>query len=203
MTPVDALFDEFVTRWTREEPIDVAGLLERAGPDTDELARLIDAFLDRAPRREPSDESRAAVKALAVRLGAEPPLLSARLAARRRVGEVTAAIVAACALPAEAEALVRSYYQRLEGGLLDPRGVSDRVWTVLELLLGSSVRAVASEGFSVRYEGSAHGLAFRRLASAELQATEAHAPSPAARDQPADDVRRQVDELFTARAAGH
>jgi hypothetical protein len=203
VTSVDALFDEFVTRWTREEPIDVAGLLERAGPDTDELARLIDLFLERAPRREPSEASRTAVSALAARLGAEPPLLSARVAARRRVGEVTAAIVDACALPREAEALVRSYYQRLEGGLLDPAGVSDRVWTVLERLLGSSVRAAASEGFSIKLEGFAHGLAFRRLASAEMQVTKADAPRPAARDQPADDVRRQVDELFTARAAGH
>jgi hypothetical protein len=200
---VDALFDEFVARWAREEPIDVASLLERAGPGTDELARLIDAFLDRAPRREPSDESRAAVKALAARLGAEPPLLSARLAARRRVGEVTAAIVSACALPPEAEALVHSYYQRLEGGLLDPWGVSDRVWTVLERLLGSSVRAVATEGFPAKYEGFAHGLAFRRLASPDMQTLEAAVPRPEAHDQPADDVRRQVEELFTARSAGH
>jgi hypothetical protein len=202
VTSVDALFDEFLTRWTREEPIDVAGLLERAGPDTDELARLIDTFLERAPRREPSEASRTAVSALAARLGAEPPLLSARVAARRRVGDVTAAIVAACGLPAEAEALVRSYYQRLEGGLLDPGGVSDRVWTVLERLLGPSVRAETSEGFSITLEGFAHGLAFRRLASAEVQVMGAAVPRSAAGDEPEDDVRRQVDELFTG-AAGH
>ena len=146
MSSVDALFEEFVSRWTRDETIDVDALLERAGPESDELARLIDAFLARAPRREPSAEARAAVAALAARLEQEPPLLTARVAARARVRDVAAAIVTACALPAEAEQLVRSYYQRLEGGLLDPKGVSDGVWSVLERVLGPAVRNAGDRG---------------------------------------------------------
>jgi hypothetical protein len=194
VTQVDALFDEFVTRWAHNEVIYVDALLERAGPQRDALARLIDAFLARAPRRAPSEESRAAVAALAARLEPEPPLLTARVAARARVRDVAAAIVKACALPAEAEQLVRSYYQRLEGGLLDPKGVSDRVWSVLEGIVGPAARADALQGFGNKRGALKETVAFHRLAGAE-PATPAAAP---VRDELADDVRDRVDELFTA-----
>jgi hypothetical protein len=193
---VDALFEEFVASWTGNEPVDVDGLLRRAGPETDRLARLIDAFLERTPRREPSSESRAAVATLAARLEQEPPLLAARVAARARVRDVALAIVAACALPAEAEQLVRSYYQRLEGGLLDPKGVSDRVWSVLERFVGPAARAQASEGFT--HKPAAFALpsaAFQRLATAEPEMPAAMREPPA-REELAPDVRRRVDELF-------
>jgi hypothetical protein len=202
VSSVDALFEEFVSRWTREEPVDVDGLLERAGPGTDELAGLIDAFLERAPRRAPSDRAREAVAALAARLESEPPLLAARVAARQRVRDVAAAIVAACALPAEAEQLVRSYYQRLEGGLLDPEGVSERVWSVLEKLLGDAAHKLASAGFSpgavVRGQPA---VAFQRRASADFAAASA-GPAPAGRELPPE-VRREVEALFTGRRARH
>jgi hypothetical protein len=196
VTPVDALFEEFVSRWVREEPIDVDGLLERAGSETDELARLIDTFLERAPRREPSPESKAAIATLAAGLQQEPPLLTARVAARRRVRDVVSAIVAACSLPAEAEQLVRSYYQRLEGGLLDPKGVSDRVWSVLEKLVGPEARARASEAYAQKPERFG-ALAFQRLASGDPAVPSAQAAPPPGDEIPAG-VRRQVDELFTA-----
>jgi hypothetical protein len=196
VTQVDALFEEFVTRWTRAEPIDVGGLLARAGSETEQLAHLIDTFLERAPRREPSDESRAAVAAMAARLEREPPLLSARVAARRRVRDVASSIVSACALPDSAEPLVRSHYQRLEGGLLDPRRVSDQVWSVLERLLGPAVRAQAHAGFSAKRVGFAEPLAFQRLARVDASAPAAAAPARTS-DELSLEVRRQVEELFT------
>ena len=39
---VEQLLDEFVGRWTRDEPLAVDELLVRAGPQADELAGLID-----------------------------------------------------------------------------------------------------------------------------------------------------------------
>ena len=42
---LEQLLDEFVGLWTRGEPLAVEGLLVRAGPQADELAALIDAFL--------------------------------------------------------------------------------------------------------------------------------------------------------------
>lgn len=197
MTPVDALFEEFVSRWTRDEPVDLDGLLERAGSGTDELARLIDAFLERAPRRTPSAEAREAISALVAHLEQEPPLLAARVAGRRRVRDLTPAIVAACDLPAEAERLVRSYYQRLEGGLLDPRGVSDRVWAVLEAIIGPAVRNLALKGYLPRQAApAAPTVAFQRVAS-----TDSPAPltvtGPPVGDELPEEVRRKVADLFT------
>jgi hypothetical protein len=197
VSSVDALFEEFVTGWASDNPVDVTRLLERAGPETDELARLIDAFLARAPRGEPSAAARAAVAALAGRLEQEPPLLAARVAARARVRDIAEAIVKACALPAEAEQLVRSYYQRLEGGLLDPKGVSDGVWSVLERVLGPTVRTQAFEGFSPKRSAFKGSLAFHRLANAGSAMPEA-ASAPRPREGLSPDVRRRVDELFGA-----
>jgi hypothetical protein len=199
VTTVDVLFEEFVSRWARDEAVNVTELLERAGPETDELARLIDEFLARAPRREPTEESRAAVAAIAARLEREPPLLAARVAARKRVRDVSAAIVLLCGLPDEAEALVRSYYQRLEGGLLDPGGVSERVWSALEHSFGAAVRALAVQSLPPKRLDAAESVAFGRLASADLWIAPA-AAAPVPPDEPAEAVRRQVEELFTGGA---
>jgi hypothetical protein len=194
---VNALLEEFVAGWTGDEPVDVVSLLQRAGPEADELARLIDAFLARAARRSPSVESRAAVAALAARLEQEPPLLTARVAARARVRDVATAIIAACALPAESEQLVRSYYQRLEGGLLDPKGVSERVWSVLEKLVGPAARAQAFQGFPPKRVAFKGSVAFQRRASADWATRGPMERTPPSEELPSD-VRRRVDELFTA-----
>ena len=196
MSSVDDLFEEFVSRWRRGETIHVDAVLERAGLERDEAARLIDAFLARAPRRSPSPESREALATLAARLEQEPPLLTARLVARARVRDVVAAIVKACALPAEAEQLVRSYYQRLEGGLLDPKGVADGVWSVVERMLGPAVRTQALEGFSHKLAFK-ESIAFQRLADADQVMPAAAAASPPRREELPADVRSRVDELFT------
>jgi hypothetical protein len=199
VTGVDALFEEFVSRWSGGGSVDVEGLLERAGPETDELARLIDAFLERVPRREPSEEARARVASLAAGLEGEPPLVAARVASRQRVADVSAAIVSVCGLPANAEKLVRSYYQRLEGGLLDPKDVSDRIWAVLERVLGPAVRTQAEGGFSRRlaYQET---VAFQRAESAEAPAFAAPGAVPVPDELP-ETVRREVEELFTGRGA--
>lgn len=197
MSSIDDLFEEFVSRWRRGETIRVDAVLERAGPDRDEAARLIDAFLARAPRRSPSPESREALAMMAARLEQEPPLVTARLVARARVRDVVAAIVKACALPAEAEQLVRSYYQRLEGGLLDPKGVADAVWSVVERMLGPAVRKQALEGFSHKRSAFKESIAFQRLADADLVMPATAAASPPRREELPADIRTRVDELFT------
>lgn len=200
MTTVDALFEEFVSCWTRDDPVDLDGLLERAGPGVDELAGLIDAFLERVPRRPPSQEATEAVAALAVRLDHEPPLLTARVAGRTRLRDLTSAIVASCGLPAEAEQLVRSYYQRLEGGLLDPAGVSSRVWSVLERMIGPTVRKLAFDGYLPGgVAPAAPRLAFRRVASADFLADGVAAEGSVSDELP-ENVRRKVEGLFVGEA---
>jgi hypothetical protein len=129
----DTLLDELARRHARGEPLDVEGLLVRAGDRADELAPLIEAFLERAPRRAPTDEALAYVRSLD-----EPPMVRARVAKALRVDDVVDAIVAACGIRPDARAKVRRYYQQLEGGVLDPSRVAASVWDAISALLGRS-----------------------------------------------------------------
>ncbi|HEX4520587.1 MAG TPA: hypothetical protein VH063_13485 [Gaiellaceae bacterium] len=192
---MDALLEEFVAGWTAGEPTDLDALLSRAGPEADELARLIDTFLERAPRREPSQASKDVITVLATRLETDPPLLTARVAARKRVREVVDAIVTFCGLPPEADPLVRSYYQQLEGGLLNPAGVSERIWSVLADAVAPAAKKLAFEGFTPKlFKTEA---AFNRLAT-ENYAGPAGAMAAPAPAQPADEITSEVRALFTA-----
>lgn len=200
VTSIDSLFEELVARWRRDEPLDVDELLGRAGGEADQLAALIDSFFERAPRRAPSLQAQQAITDLSTRLEREPPLVAARVAARRRVRDVTQALVAECGLPPDAESLVRSYYQRLEGGLLDPAGVSEKIWVVLENLLGLKARKIAQAGFAGRGGlGPAPSLVYQRVGTPDSSAPTA-AP-PAASQKPVDDIQREVERLFTAHTA--
>jgi hypothetical protein len=137
-TELETMLDELARRHARGEPLDVEGMLRRAGDRADELAPLIEAFLARAPRRAPTPESLAFVSSLD-----EPPLVRARVAKALRVDDVVDAIVAECELAPEARPKVRRYYQQLEGGILDPSRVAATVWDAITSLLGRS-RAVLS-----------------------------------------------------------
>ena len=137
---VDQLLDEFVGRWTRDEPLAVDELLVRAGPQADELAGLIDRFLERSPRREPSADALAYVRALD-----DPPLLRARQAQGLKLDDLAAALVERLGLSAEgARAKVRRYYQQLELGQLDASGVAASVWDALSKVLGRDTRELAA-----------------------------------------------------------
>jgi hypothetical protein len=135
---LETLLDELARRHARGEPLDVEGTLARAGDRADELAPLIEAFLARAPRREPTAASLAFVSSLD-----EPPMVRARVAKALRVDDVVDAIVSTCGLDPEARPKVRRYYQQLEGGILDPSRVAAAVWDAITGLLGRS-RAVLS-----------------------------------------------------------
>lgn len=138
MTTPEQLLDVLVDRWARGAPLDVDELLVRAGPRSDELADLIDAFLQRAPRREPTPEALVFVRSLD-----EPPLLRARQARKLKLDDLVAGLVEKLGLTADATAKVRRYYQRLELGQLDPAGVAASVWVALAVLLGRDAKGLA------------------------------------------------------------
>jgi hypothetical protein len=139
-TPEQLLAD-LVGRWTRGEPLEVEALLERAGPRSDELALLIDAFLERAPRREPTQDAVAFVRALDE---PQPPLLRARQARRLKLDDIAAALVDRLGLPDGARVKVRRHYQALELGQLDPAGVAATVWAALAIILGRDAQSLAA-----------------------------------------------------------
>lgn len=135
---LETLLDELARRHARGEPLDVEGTLRRAGDRAYELAPLIEAFLARAPRREPTAESLAFVSSLD-----EPPLLRARVAKALKVDDVVDAIVTECEIDPGARPKVRRYYQQLEGGILDPSRVAATVWDTIIGLLGRSRTALS------------------------------------------------------------
>jgi hypothetical protein len=134
----EQLFDELLGRWTRGEPLQVDELLLQAGERSGELAPLVDAFLQRSPRREPTAEAIAFVRSLET-----PSLLRARQERRLKLDDLTAALIKNLGLPAKARAKVRRYYQDLELGHLDPAGVAASVWDALSALLGRDALSLA------------------------------------------------------------
>lgn len=136
---LEQLLDEFVGRWASDAPLAVDELLVRAGPQADELALLVDRFLERAPRREPTLDAIAFVRSLD-----DPPLLRARQALGLKLDDLAAALVEKLGLGKKAREKVRRYYQELELGQLEPAGVTASVWDALSGLLGRDARGLAA-----------------------------------------------------------
>jgi hypothetical protein len=130
------LFQAYADAHARGERPRASEYVDRAGGDADELATMLDRFIEAAPAREAREED---AVLLAAWLEDEPPLLELRRRRGQRVDEVVDALVSGLGLDASRRAKVKDYYQRLEAGLLDPRRVSDRVWAVL----GATAREVA------------------------------------------------------------
>ena len=179
---VEQLLDEFVGRWTRDEPLAVDELLVRAGPQADELAGLIDRFLERSPRREPSADALAYVRALD-----DPPLLRARQAQGLKLDDVAAGLTKRLGLSAEAVSKVRRYYQDLELGQLDAGGVAASVWDALSKVLGRDTRELAA----FQPEAPTAGPMFR-AATADYDIPHTAYPVAAKADYEMD----EVDRLF-------
>lgn len=174
--------DELVGRWTRGEPLAVDELLVRAGPRSDALAQLIVAFLERAPRREPTPAALAFVRSLD-----EPSLLRVRQARRLKLDDLAAGLVDKLGLPTGAGVRVRRYYQELELGQLDSAGVAASVWDALGGLLGRDARGLVA----LRPVAPAAAAMFRAADFAADLSDDVFTISLAARAE-----RDEVDRLF-------
>ena len=192
MPDVMELFDDYCRRYARGERPDVREYVERAGPEGDELSRLLDRFLASAPppSPEPLPET---VQAMSAWLAGEPPLVALR--AERGIGRdaVVDELVGSLSLEPAKREKVKTYLHELETGSLDPTGVSRRVWEVLERLLGTGARSIAG----LRAPPVAAEVAYRR-AAADFTLFEA-AASPAVPTDRAEGLD-EVDRLFTAGA---
>ena len=180
---LETLLDELARRHARGEPLDVEGTLAKAGDRAAELAPLIEAFLERAPRRAPSDEALAYVRSLD-----DPPMLRARVAKALRVDDVVDAIVAACKIQPDARPKVRRYYQQLEGGVLDPSRVAASVWDAITDVLGRSRASLTASSRGAALPAAPMYRADRLFEPREMPTLSASAREP---DSPDD-----VDALF-------
>ncbi|MBD0291668.1 MAG: hypothetical protein ICV74_10475 [Thermoleophilia bacterium] len=138
---VNELFDDFAARRARGERPDVREYLARAGPEADALASLLDRLLASTP---PPPADPGTVAAFEGRLAGEPPLLALRTRRGLPRTRVVDALVQTLGLDAGKSAKVKRYYHELETGLLDPRGVSGRVFSVLERVLDARVEELAA-----------------------------------------------------------
>jgi hypothetical protein len=127
------LFAEYADAYARGEHPRAEEYLARAGGQADELARLLERFVRAAQGREPDAATLALTEAA---LTGEPPLVTLRASQGIRVDDVVDALVERLNVDKSKRAKLKSYYQRLEGGRLEPAGVSRRVWEVLKNVLG-------------------------------------------------------------------
>jgi hypothetical protein len=179
------LFAEYADAYARGDQPEAREYLARAGAGADELARLLDDLLVAAPRPPADADAFAVVSAWAE---GEPPLVHLRASRGVRVDEVVDAIVEDAGLAAGKREKVKTYYQRLEQGLLDPRGVSERVWGAVRRLVGPAAEAAVAWQNRPAGPGLAY---FRATGVAPLAAAAMREPTP----QP---ERDDVDELFTS-----
>jgi hypothetical protein len=138
---VTDLFAEFADAYACGEHPRAEEYLARAGEQADELALLLDRFVRAAPAREPDPATLALTEAA---LTGEPPLVTLRANQRIRVDDVVDALVEQLELDMPNRAKLKGYYQRLEGGLLEPSGVSRRVWDVLKGVIGPRTEELAA-----------------------------------------------------------
>jgi hypothetical protein len=177
------LFDEYAAAYARGERPQAREYLARAGPDADELARLIDEFLQRAPAAEPDEETRTIAAAL---VEGHPPLLEFRVQRGLRRDQVVNELVRMLGLDVNKEPKVANYYHQLEGGLLEPRGVDRRVWDAL----AKTLKARVDDLVAWRPRPVEAAPAFLRAADAPP----AMAPSPAPTSTKVE--HDEIDDLF-------
>jgi hypothetical protein len=177
--PVDALFDEFAAAFARGERPEVLGYLSRAGEGAGELAALIDAYLVVAVPPPPGEAARRRVRALIP----EQTLRDLRTKAGVKRDRLVDEILAAFSIDPVKRKRVKNYYRELEAGLLDPAGVSPRVWALLGRLLSTDPSVLVDAARPAPITQSA-------FLSSEV-AMKAAAPAPAQADESDD-----VDRLF-------
>jgi hypothetical protein len=184
------LFDDYAARYARGERPDVEEYLSRAGAKADELARLIDGYLERAPVPEADQQTAVMMDAW---IKGEAPLVALRASRGIRRERVVRALVERLQLDPAKRVKVDGYYHELENGLLQSGRVDRSVWVVVADVLGARVselltwgprRPVAEPGAPAFFRADARAVAERPVpAAAAADQPPATAPEP-------DDVDR-------------
>lgn len=199
-----SVFDSYVAEHRAgESPSEHEALSRVEDTDRDELAAMIDAYLERRPRRawDPAafEASGAApfvyslARSLEGSAGLWPALLPrlrarARLARRDLVGELADRLGVATRRDK-----VERYYHQMEQGLLDSRGVSDAVLDALGAILGESREGLRRAGRGLGGEGAPDGAVFARTAGAPSDESHRMREPTAAGEEP-----DEIDRLFRA-----
>lgn len=131
------LFEEYVGQFTGGERPDLREYLARAGDERDELARLVDRFLQWAEAPEPDEDTVAITQAW---IEGEAPLIALRAQRGLKRGAVVDALMARFGFASELREKVRRRYHELETGQLDlgrvDRALLDELATLFKTRVG-------------------------------------------------------------------
>lgn len=130
------LFEEYVAEFAGGGRPDLRGYLARAGDDREELAALVDRFLQWAEAPEPDEDAVAIAQAW---IEGHAPLVELR--ARRGLSRdaVVQELMVRFGLAAAQEEKVRRRYHELETGQIDAAGADPSLLDALASLLGRGV----------------------------------------------------------------
>ena len=176
------LFEEYVDRFAGGERPDLRAYLERAGDQREELAQLVDRFLQWAEAPEPDEDAVAIAQAW---IEGEAPLVALRVRRGLKRGTVVAALMERFGLAAGTREKVARRYHELETGQLDV-GRADPA--LLEELAGLFKARIADLLVWKPRPMSVEGTYFRAAEPLTLQSM----PAPAAPAPEPD----EVDRLF-------
>ena len=213
MADLRELVEEFATRFEAGDDPDPADWLKRADEaERQELAALIDSYLMTAPRRawDPAAYESSLAKQAVDRVfeslegvsGTWPELLPAlRNRARVKRSELVRRLAEALGVGTGEPQVekVGLYYHRMEHGLLPAEGVSQRVIDALAGLVGASAEAIRAAGQSGGERDLGEGVAYARMADADMDMVRPMAAPPAAGgEDAARSEPDEIDRLFTA-----
>lgn len=137
---VDELFADYAAALARGERPRTAEYLDRAGRGADELATMIERFLQAAPRRSATAEDSALLGAW---LQNEPPILELRRRQGLKRATVVDALLGLLGVAESSRKRLADAYHELETGQLDPAGVDQQVWSALTEILKANVGELA------------------------------------------------------------
>lgn len=194
MSTRDQVLSEFIDAWNRGERPRVREYLARLpdGPERDELADQITAWLEIAPTPDYDEQTREQIRSEPIVAGAlAGPLPALRARAELSIADLSARLIERLSLNRADTSRAADYLERLERGDLDASRLSRRLLDALGAIFGVPGRALAE---SVRPAPA--GAIFRADTDAaervrddiELLSQAARTPAP-----PMDDL----DRLFT------
>jgi hypothetical protein len=213
MTDVDRLLQTYIERFESGGSVDPTDLLDQAeGKERARLSALIDGYLEHAAPAQQWDAkgfegsvTQRAVEMLQESWAEESSALPAQLVALRKQAElkrsslVESLAKALGATKKPQREKVATYYNAMEHGQLDPRGVSSRVFDALAGILGTTADTLRRAGESVAPSaGGEPGGAFARMTRIEATDEARAVPAPKQTDPDAIETEDwdEVDRLF-------
>ncbi len=209
----EQLFEQFAEEYRRGGAADPRPFLTQvSGAERAELQILIEAFLERAPRRrwDPAAFSGSPAERAVERAGADagaapaetaegwPVVLPAlRTKARLKRRTVVERLAQSLGFPDQQDR-VAAYYHQMEQGQLPSAGVSIRVLEALAAIIGASAEYLRRSGEAGESGPSAGGEVFARVGATNEESRHSPGSPTASVDFEEVGTPDELDSLFTA-----